>query len=114
MFPRHKTIAALAAVLAFAGPLAAAQKSNASGKVDRALRDSVREGRSTQHVIITLAPGCRASVLAALRKHGDAIKSEHPLINALSAETHTEDVEELAGSPCVQTIASDAAVHPDG
>jgi serine protease AprX len=114
MFPLYKTIAALAAVLAFTGPLAAAQKNNASGKVDRALRGGVREGRATQHVIITLAPGCRASVLDALRKHGDAIKSEHPLINALSAETHTEDVEELAASPCVQTIASDAAVHADG
>jgi serine protease AprX len=83
-------------------------------KIDRAVRDSVRAGAVTQHVIITVAPGFRASTRRALEAHGDFIRSEHPLIDALSADIHAGDVEELASRPWVKAISADAVVHAKG
>jgi hypothetical protein len=114
MFPLPKVLTAVAVALLVAAPPAAAQDGRAGhNKIDRALRASLREGKRTQRVIITVAPGCRASMLDALRRHGDVIRSEHPLIDALSAETHSEDVEEIAGHPCVQAVSADADIFAD-
>jgi serine protease AprX len=112
MLPLVRTVLRAAACLvAAAAPLVAADHdSNYGRKIDRALRESLKVGERTRRVIITMNPGCRASILDALRRHGDRVKSEHPLINALSAESHTEDIEELAKHPCVQSVAADADV----
>jgi serine protease AprX len=114
VLPIKRLLALAAGLLLLAAPLASAQDSNPGRKIDKALKESLRKGGRTQRVIITVAPGCRANMLGALRQHGDVIKSEHPLINALSAEAHSEDVEELAKHPCVTAVAADADVYADG
>ena len=83
-------------------------------RVDRAVRQSVQSGRRTQRVIITVNPGCRAAVRDALKKHGDTVDSEQGLIDAVSGELHSPDVDVLADSPCVRGISSDADVHAIG
>ena len=105
-----RCLAVLAGVSLLSAPPAAAQQRDAAAKrkIDRKLRESLREGRRTQRVIITMKPGCRASMRSALEEHGDAINGEHALIDALSAEAHSEDVEELANNACVQAVAADA------
>src|SRR5258708_7520037 len=79
-------------------------------KVDRALRSGLRSGAPTQSVIITVKPGYRGTIREALQQHGDRIKSEHPLIESLAVELHSEDINELAKQPWVESIAFDAIV----
>jgi serine protease AprX len=113
IFHRRIRFAGLAGVLlllatvqpAFAGPR------RDDRKVDRAVRDSMREGAATQSVIITVKPGYRDSLRESLLRHGDVIKSEHPLIEALAAELHTSDVDELANQPWVAAVSADAFVY---
>jgi serine protease AprX len=102
-----------ASALLFFAALASAQDANPERKIDRALRASLHDGSRTQRIIITIAPGCRATMGDALRKHGDRITAEHPLIDALSAQAHSEDVEELAKHPCVKAVSADADVTAD-
>jgi hypothetical protein len=83
-------------------------------KIDRAVRSAVWSGAKSQRVILTLEPGCAGSVRDVLVKHGDRIDGEHPLINAVSGEIHSEDVEALAAASCVKSIAADAIVYADG
>jgi len=78
--------------------------------VDRGVRESLRSGAPTQQVIITVAPGHRAEMRAALEKHGDRIKADHPLLDALSVELHSSDVAELANHPWVTAVSLDALV----
>jgi serine protease AprX len=100
---------AFTALLPLVGlPPAAAQTS--SPKIDRSLRESMRSGSPTQKVIISVRPGYRAGIRQALEAHGDIIKSEHPLVEALAAEIHTGDVSELARHPWVLSVSADAAV----
>ena len=94
-------------IAALAHPALAA---GGDGKIDRGLRESLTHGAVTQRVIVSVAEGCRDFVRQSLVKHGDRIKSEHPIINALAVELHSEDVAELAKHPCVKTLAFDAPV----
>ena len=48
---------------------------------------------------------------AALEKHGDRIKADHPLLDALSVELHSADVAELANHPWVDALSLDALVR---
>jgi hypothetical protein len=96
-------------LLTAAQPAAADSKSNA--KVDRALHDSLQLGASTQSVISSVKPGYRDVLRQALRQHGDVIKSEHPLIDAVAVELHSVDVDELANQPWVESIAADSFVY---
>jgi serine protease AprX len=82
-------------------------------KIDRAIRASLRAGAKSHRVIVTLEPGCTGSVRDVLGQHGDRIDAEHPLINAISGEIHSDDVEALAESRCVKSIAADAIVYAD-
>ncbi len=91
----------------------AAAHSNDTHKIDRAVRTSIAAGARSQRVIIMLEPGCVASTRDSLEEHGDVIAAEHPLINAISGEVHSADVEPLAAVDCVRSIASDAIVHAD-
>ena len=95
---------------AFVTQSAAVELKNAH-KIDRAVRASVAAGAHTQRVIVTLESGCIAATRDALEKHGDLVRAEHPLISALAGEIHSEDVETLADSGCVKSIASDAIVR---
>jgi serine protease AprX len=103
----------VAALFLLAATVASAQDPNPGRKIDRALLESLSHGARTQHIILTVAPGCRAKMLDALRQHGDAVKSEHPLIDAVSAEIHSEDVQELAKHPCVRAVSADADVFAE-
>jgi serine protease AprX len=109
-FPRTSLAAVVFSLVAL--PVAAAPGHQ---KVDRALRHLVDAGGAgTQHVIITVNPGCHAAVRDALVRHGDAIGSEQVIIDAVSGDVHTADVDELAKSPCVKAVASDAPVVASG
>src|SRR5579884_3234026 len=79
-------------------------------KVDRGLRDALKHGGATQNVIVTVNAGCRDFVRTSLQNHGDRIKSDHPLIDAIAVELHSEDVTELANHACVKTLSYDAPV----
>ena len=87
---------------------------NASFKIDRALRQALHSGAPTQKVIVTVNDGCRDFVRTSLQNHGDRIKSEHPFINAITVDLHSEDVAELAGHACVKNLAYDAQVSAKG
>ena len=80
-------------------------------KVDRAVRESMRAGTATQSVIITVKPGYRDSLRESLLRHGDVIKSEHPLIDAMAVEIHSSDVDELSNQPWVAAVSADAFVY---
>jgi serine protease AprX len=99
-------------VLACAASPASAQTS--SNKIDRALQDALLTGAATQRVIISVRPGYRASVRQALQAHGDLIKSDHPSLDAFSAEIHSSDVAELARQPWIDAVSIDATVYPVG
>ncbi|MBI3400965.1 MAG: S8 family peptidase [Acidobacteria bacterium] len=103
--------AAVAAFLLLLTTQAAFAASSGHPKVDRALRDSLLTGAATQHVIITVKAGYRAEIRQSLEKHGDKIKSEHPLIGALAAEIHSGDVTELANHPWVDSVSIDATCY---
>ena len=75
-----------------------------------ALRESLSTGARTQQVIITVKPGHRADIRQALEAHGDVIGSEHPSIDALAAEIHSLDVDEIARHPWVLSVSADAVV----
>ena len=113
MFPLRPLVRAIAA-LVLVSSTAAAQPGVSPEKIDRALRRALGEGRRTQNVIITLADGCRGGMLDALQRHGDKIKADHALINAIAAEAHSEDLEALAASGCVRAVSSDADVFATG
>jgi serine protease AprX len=79
-------------------------------KIDRALRHLLEDSARTRQVIITVADGCAPTLLNALQRHGDAVKSVHPLVNAIVAETHSTDVLAMAGNACVEAVSADAEV----
>ena len=56
-------------------------------------------------------PGYRDALRETLLRHGDVIKSEHPLIDALAVELHTSDVDELSNQPWVVAVSTDAFVY---
>jgi len=103
----YRHVLALAAGLV----LASTPPAYAGDKVDRALREALAIGAPTQSVIISVNPGCRAGIRRAIEQHGDVIRSEHDLIDALSARIHTADVATLAQSSCVTAVSIDAPVH---
>jgi serine protease AprX len=83
----------------------------ANSKIDRALRESLDSGdRSPKRVIVTVRQGHRADIRNALSAHGDVIATESSLVNAVVAVVHSDDVEELANHPGVQSVAEDATV----
>jgi serine protease AprX len=111
--PLRSTVIGAAILIGIASPLLAGNPTHES-KVDRAVHAALRTGVRTQPVIITVAPGCRASVRKTLERHGDVIRSEHSLIDALSVELHSDDVDALAAQPCVMAVSADAVVHAKG
>ena len=112
MSSRRLSLAGLSAVTALVTSLStpAFAQGSPSAKVDHALQNGIRSGAPTQSVIVTVKPGYRATLRDALQKHGDRIKSEHPLIESLAVDLHTEDIAELAKQPWVDSLAADAIV----
>ncbi len=88
---------------AFAGPR--------KDKLDLALRQAVKQGATdNQRVIISVNPGMRPLLRAALKKHGDTVVVEHPSIEALTADVHGQDILALEKDPAVKAVAIDATV----
>src|SRR5262249_24755858 len=83
-------------------------------KVDSRLRALVDAGSPTTEVIVSVNAGCRAAVLDAMRKHGDRVDSEHPIVDAVPGEVHARDVDALAASPCVRAVSVNATVSASG
>jgi serine protease AprX len=81
--------------------------------IDRGVRRSLAAGAATLHVIITFNPGCREAWRSALQQHGDVVSSDFPLIDAVSGQIHSQDVDALANDPCVKAISSDATLYAD-
>jgi serine protease AprX len=88
--------------------LCASAQGAENDKIDRGLQESLRRGAATQHVIISLKPGYRATVRKALADHGDRVKADHPAIGAVSAEIHSGDIAALAKQPWVDSVSLDA------
>jgi serine protease AprX len=99
----------LLAGLVLASPSAFAEPAHAA-KIDRGVKEAMRAGAATQSVIITVKPGHRAEIRQALETHGDQIRAEHPLVDALSVEIHSEDIDEVAKHPWVDAVSLDATV----
>ena len=95
------------------GTAAPALAQGHSSKLDEALTQSVREGCSTQKVIIRTKNGYRAGMALSLQLHGDRISSEHPSIDAVSAEVHCDDLAAMQTFTSVLSISKDAIVHAD-
>src|SRR5262245_8684374 len=116
MVPRRLSFASLCTLIALVTGLStpAFAQGSRNPKVDRALQDALRTGAPTQSVIVTVEQGYRSTLRDALQKHGDRIKSEHPLIESLAVELHSEDVAELAKQPWVDSLAADAIVSAKG
>src|SRR5688500_6952971 len=100
-------LSALSAIHAAAGPK--------KPSVDRAVRDAMRAGAASHKVIITtVSAECRAAIRDALQRHGDDVNSEQPLIESVTGEMHSRDVDEIANHPCVKSVASNATVRASG
>lgn len=83
-------------------------------KGDRGLRQALDTHAAPQSVIVSVNPGCRARVRQAIEPPGDAVRSEHDLIDALAAHIPSGDVDAPASSSCVKTVSIDATVRADG
>src|SRR5262245_57205384 len=97
-------VLALSAPAAIAGQDAQRRHANMAG----ALADALASGETTQRVIITVKPGFGDGIRDALRKHGDVLRSEHPLVNSIAAEVHSGDIGALADHPGVAYVSIDA------
>ncbi len=90
------------------GVLASVSSAGAQGTyIEKSLR---KGGHSSQHVIITIAPGHENEILATLQRHGASVKSQHPSINSVAASITGDDLDDLAQHGAV-SITSDSIVH---
>jgi subtilisin family serine protease len=68
------------------------------------------KGAGTHHVIITVTPGHENDVIDTLKKHGSAIKFQHPSINGLSADINGSDVADVVTHGAA-TVTNDWVLH---
>ena len=107
---RRVCLLVLTALLTLAGASSAtAQDSSSRSKVDRSLRESLLTGAASQKVIIMTVRGHRGDIKTSLQGHGDIVINETEG-DALTAVVHSEDVDELARHPWVQSVSADAPV----
>lgn len=96
-----------------AGPALAADKPKLH-KLDRVLHRAATQAPEPQRVIIRAGPGGRGALRAALTAHGDVVEAEHPMLDALTAYVHGEDLVALANDPSVLSVSCDCEVSPSG
>src|SRR5262249_22569013 len=83
-------------------------------KLDLELRHRHQEhGDEFVPVIITPVKGRHAAAVQTRRAHGDAIRSEHAIIDAFSATIHAKDLDALESDPDVANVSADAVVTSD-
>jgi subtilisin family serine protease len=100
--------------LALSLPFAASSNAQPASKIDQALDAALESGCSRERVIIRTRPGYRGGLARVLQEHGDKVGSEHPSIDAISADVHCEDIETLGGFDEVLVISLDAPVLAAG
>jgi serine protease AprX len=113
----RRLLSATLGIALLAAGTASAQGHSRAGhsKIDRSLRESLDQGdRSPKRVIVSVRPGYRHAIKDALNKHGDVVAGESALVNAVVAVVHSDDIEELANNPAVESIAADATVVAGG
>jgi serine protease AprX len=69
---------------------------------------------SVQRVIVQVRPGGRAALKQSLLHHGDVVQAEHPGLNALTVDLHTDDLAALEADPSVLAVSVDAEVRSFG
>ena len=111
-------VLALAGLIAFQ-PIsvqAAGRGASKYGKFDRELQAAASSGQSgVRRVIIqTRSDADRAALKKALQAHGDVVTADHPSLNALSVQLHTNDLSTLALDPSVTVVSTDADVTVTG
>jgi serine protease AprX len=94
-----------------AAPVAA--QSASPRKIDKALTQSLDAGCSSEQVIIRTKPGYRAGVASSLKAHGNKVASEHPSIEAVSAEVDCDDLRAIERFTSVLSISKNALVRSD-
>jgi serine protease AprX len=85
-----------------------------SSKLDldlQRVRRTHRDGRV--RVIVTPVPGHHDAAVNKHRTHGDAILSEHTIVDAFSAEVDADDLDRLEADPDVANVSVDAVVTSD-
>ncbi len=102
-----RSLVALVAMLAIAGT---ATTANAQDKLDRALREGKRSGK-TQHVIIKAKPGYEAWARELLAQHGKNIDAELPSIGAFAVELSATELD-LCKSSVFEGCSEDSYVSP--
>ena len=83
-------------------------------KLDKKLQEAVANGCSggALRVIIGVKSGYRKGMRDSLESHGDKVNSEFKSIDALAAEVHCGDLEDLATMPETMSVSIDGAMHP--
>src|SRR5262245_52782900 len=69
--------------------------------------------QGTVRVIVKPAAGRHAAAVQKRRAHGDAIRSEHAIVDAFSATIHADDLDALESDPDVASVSLDADVTSD-
>ena len=83
-------------------------------KLDLELQRQRRAHRDEMvRVIVTPAAGHWSAALQKRRAHGDAITSEHRIVDAFSATVHVDDLDALDADPDVANVSADAVVTSD-
>jgi serine protease AprX len=83
-------------------------------KLDSALRMALRDdGNIRRDVIARIQPGYRTNVRQQLEDKGFTVRTEHPLINAISVQVPTNALVGLAKNPNVLSISIDARLEAD-
>src|SRR5262245_50877733 len=83
------TVTALAVTALFVPATAYAQAAATDAKLDESLRESLERGcTGTQSVIVRTQPGYRQGLRNSLVAHGDIVKGEFPVLEAVAAVVH--------------------------
>src|SRR5688572_23334826 len=83
-------------------------------KLDKKLQEAVANGCSggPLRVIIGVKSGYRKGMRDSLESHGDKVNSEFKSSDALAAEVHCGDLEDLATMSETMSLSSDGPIHP--
>jgi serine protease AprX len=84
----------------------------ASGKLDAALQ--ARGSADGDHdVIVRIRDGAKDGVRRRVEGHGNKVRKDHSIVNALSVRVDSDGLAALASDPDVESISLDADVAPD-
>jgi len=79
-------------------------------KLDLVLQQAARTEAGPQRVIIRTRPGLRLALRDSLQAQGEAVRADHPAIEALTAEADAAQLRALSSDPLVESVSIDAVV----